>query len=87
MLEVDGEVLRLATAIMSTGLIPRKAETDAAHIAVAARHSMDFLITWNCGHIANAEILGRINFVVAETGYFLPIICTPDELFGGDENE
>ena len=45
------------------------------------------MITWNCTHIANAEILGRINYVVSEAGYILPTICTPDELFGGEEDE
>ncbi len=87
LLEVDEEVIRLVRVIMTTGLIPSKAETDAGHIAVSARHGIDFMITWNCTHIANAEILGRINYVVSEVGYFLPTICTPDELFGGEENE
>jgi len=54
---------------------------------VAARHSMDFLLTWNCIHIANAKILGRINFPVTNAGHFLPTICTPDELFGGENDE
>lgn len=87
LLEVDEEVIRLAEAIMSTGLIPAKAKTDAAHMAVASRHGMDFLITWNCTHIANAEILSRMNYIIADSGYYLPTICTPDELFGGQENE
>lgn len=87
LLEIDEEVIRLTKIIMTTGLIPSKAETDAGHIAVSARHGIDFMITWNCTHIANAEILGRINYIVTEAGYFLPIICTPDELFGGEEYE
>lgn len=87
LLEVDEEVIRLVKVIMTTGLIPSKAETDAGHIAVSARHGIDFMITWNCTHIANAEILGRLNYIVSEAGYFLPTICTPDELFGGEENE
>ena len=86
-LEVDEEVIRLTAAILSTGLIPAKAQTDAAHMAVAARHGIDFLITWNCVHIANAEILAKVNFVVAAAGYDLPTVCTPDELFGGEEDE
>jgi hypothetical protein len=67
--------------------IPPKADTDALHIAVASRHSIDFLLTWNCTHIANAEILVKINHIVTESGYFLPTICTPDELFGGEDYE
>lgn len=87
LLEVDEEVLRLAGEIMKTGLIPQKAQTDAAHIAVATRHSMDFLLTWNCAHIANAEIFSRIKFAVMNAGHSLPTICTPDELFGGENDE
>ena len=86
-LEVDEEVIRLTAAILSTGLIPAKSQTDAAHMAVAARHGIDFLITWNCVHIANAEILAKFNFVVAAAGYDLPTVCTPDELFGAEDNE
>ena len=87
LLSVDEEVIQLAKVILSTGIIPIKASTDAGHIAVATRHGIDFIITWNCTHIANAEILSRINYIVSKEGYFLPIICTPDELFGGEENE
>lgn len=87
LLEVDEQIISLAERIMKTGLIPLKADIDAAHIAVASRHSIDFLLTWNCTHIANAEILVKINHVVSEAGYFLPTICTPDELFGGENYE
>ncbi|MDD4118172.1 MAG: type II toxin-antitoxin system VapC family toxin [Kiritimatiellae bacterium] len=86
-LEVDTEVVRLAQRIVATGLIPSKAFTDAAHIAAAARHGLDFLLTWNCAHIANAEISKKIRAVMAAEGYELPEICTPEEMFGGDENE
>ncbi len=86
-LRIDNDVVALAERIIETGLIPSKAITDAGHIAIAARHSMDFLLTWNCTHIANAEILVKINYVVSAAGFFLPTICTPDELFGGEEYE
>jgi len=87
LLEVDEDVIRLARVIIDSEIIPQKASTDAGHIAVATRHGIDFLITWNCTHIANAEILCKINYIVSEAGYHLPTICTPDELFGGEENE
>ncbi|MBL69138.1 MAG: DNA-binding protein [Verrucomicrobiales bacterium] len=87
LLEIDEEVLRLAQTLLSAGIVPTSAAADAAHIAVAARHGMDFLVTWNCAHIANAEILGRMNFAVSKAGHCLPIICTPDELFGEPTNE
>jgi predicted nucleic acid-binding protein len=87
LLEIDEEVILLTRVIMNSGLIPAKADTDAGHIAIAARYGIDYLITWNCTHIANAEILSRINYVVFEAGFILPTICTPDELFGGEQNE
>ncbi len=87
LLEIDEEVLDLTDRILSTGIIPPKAATDAAHIAIAARHRVDFLMTWNCTHIANAEIMGKIRTILETAGYLSPVICTPDELFGPDENE
>ena len=86
-LALDEEALNLSDAIVAAGVIPEKAHTDAGHIALAARHGMDFLLTWNCRHIANAEILDRVDVVVTAHGYKLPIICTPDELFGIDDDE
>jgi hypothetical protein len=86
-LAIDEEVLGLSDAIVRAGIIPEKAHTDAGHIALAARHGMDFLLTWNCRHIANAEILDRVQNVFAAYGYKLPVICTPDELFGINDDE
>lgn len=54
LLDITPEVSELASRILASGKIPRKAATDAAHIAIAAVHGMDFLLTRNCVHIANA---------------------------------
>lgn len=86
-LSIDEQVISLTTEILSSDLIPGKAAADAVHIAVAARHGVDYLLTWNCKHIANAEIIRQISFIISKNGYFVPIICTPRELFGGQENE
>jgi len=80
LLEVDEEVLRLARVIIDAGLVPEKSATDAGHIAVAARHGMDFLITWNCTHIANAHTRPKIEATCRVLGYESPVICTPNEL-------
>jgi hypothetical protein len=56
LLDITPEVADWASSILGSGKIPRKAATDAAHIAIAAVHGMDFLVTWNCAHIANAAI-------------------------------
>ena len=87
LLLVDEEVMRLAALIVAAGIIPEKSATDAGHIAVAARHGVDFLLTWNCVHIANAENMKRIGVVLRQEGYESPVICTPDELAGDDFNE
>ncbi len=83
----DDEVDALTQAILKSGVIPAKAATDAAHVAIAARHGMDVLMTWNCKHIANAELLFRMAEVVARAGYRLPVICTPRELMGGLDHD
>ncbi len=83
LLEIDEETIQLTDIILETGIIPARAAADAAHIAIAARHAVDYLLTWNCRHLANAEIIRQISFHVSEAGFLLPIICTPLELSGG----
>lgn len=81
-LDIVPEVTALASGILSSGKIPRKAATDAAHIAIAAVHHMDFLVTWNCLHIANAAILKALASICRAYAYECPVICTPEELLG-----
>lgn len=84
----DPEVQRVAREIMAIGVLPPKAQVDALHIAAAAHHRVQYLLTWNCKHIANAKILPRIHRVLAGLGIPIPIICTPQELLGDDpEND
>jgi hypothetical protein len=66
--------------ILSTGLIPARAASDAVHIGYAAAHGMDFLLTWNCRHILNKVIERRLAGVCAAMGLTLPVLCTPSEL-------
>ena len=75
---------RIATAITSLGVLPPKAEVDALHIAAVAHHRVQYLLTWNCKHIANAKILPRIHGVLTDLGIPIPIICTPEEFLGDD---
>ena len=75
----------LAGALLSEGAVPEKARTDAAHIAVAAVHGMDFLVTWNCRHIANAEMEPHIREVCLRHGWHCPVICTPEQLLPIEE--
>ena len=79
-LAVTESIRELAGAILATGLIPAKAEVDAAHIAVAAVHGMDMLLTWNCTHIHNIAISRQIERICARAGFQCPVICTPFDL-------
>ena len=82
LLDITPEVAELTSGILASGKIPRKAATDAAHIAVAAVHGMDFLVTWNCAHIANAAMVKAIASICREYARECPVICTPEELLG-----
>ncbi len=81
-LEVTEETEMLAQAIMSSSVLPPHALRDAAHIAVAAVSEIDYLLTWNCKHLANAQMMRRIALVCERLSYQMPIICTPEELMG-----
>jgi hypothetical protein len=82
LLDLTPEVADLAAALIMRLPLPQRAGADAAHIAVAARHGVNFLLTWNCAHIANAELRPRIERICREQGYSVPVLCTPDELMG-----
>jgi hypothetical protein len=79
---IDDTVLALAQALVGAGAIPPSAGADAVHIAVAAAHEMDFLLTWNCAHINNAETIAGLAAALGAEGYRCPTICTPEELMG-----
>jgi predicted nucleic acid-binding protein len=81
-LQVTEAAIELARTILSKGLLPQKAFPDALHIAIATVHEVEYLLTWNCKHIANVEILPRIASLCEDLGLTLPIICTPEELLG-----
>ena len=81
LLEVTDEAVALAENLISQGPVPRKAAEDALHIAVAVVNGLDYLLTWNCKHIANAKMRDKIDEVCQLQGYEPIIICTPEELF------
>ena len=81
-LDITPEVAELAAALIARVPLPPRAGADAAHIAVATYHAMDFLLTWNSAHIANAELRSSVEQVCRESGYRPPVLCTPDELMG-----
>jgi hypothetical protein len=77
---ITGEVGTLAARFVDDGALPRKAFVDAVHVAAAAVHGMDFLLTWNCAHIANVRIRARLESLCRWHGVRPPMICTPEEL-------
>jgi predicted nucleic acid-binding protein len=72
----------LADRLVAQRVIPREAVEDSLHVAVAAASGMDYLLTWNCRHIANALLRSRITACCEDLGMKAPIICTPEELLG-----
>src|SRR5437764_14051987 len=69
-------------------VVPADPAGDALHLALASYHKCDFLVTWNCRHLANANKFGHIRRVNALLGLFVPALVTPLELLGGsDETE
>lgn len=82
LLDLNQSVLDLAEQFLERSSLPAKADVDAVHIAAATVHGIDYLLTWNCKHIANAQIQRKLAEISLDLGYELPILCTPYELLG-----
>ena len=87
LLQLGSEIDAIAKEIMTRAILPPKAQVDALHIATTVHHRIDYLLTWNCTHIANARILPRIHGLLSDLNCFIPIICTPEEMVDDDEND
>lgn len=85
-LEITDDVVTLAKKLVKDGALPREAMDDAMHIAVAAVHGVDYLLTWNYRHLDNAEKKPLVRSVCAVEGYRCPEICTPQELMGEEDD-
>lgn len=84
LLELSSEVLTIAQDLVTRDIIPTKSADDAVHIAVASIHKIDYLLTWNCKHIANPHNWRRISDCLFSHGYRASVICTPEDLIGDD---
>jgi predicted nucleic acid-binding protein len=80
LLEITPEATGLARQLLRAAALPSKAAGDALHIALSAVHGINYLLTWNCSHIANATMRPRIEGICRANGFEPPIICTPLEL-------
>ena len=87
LLEETAEAVSLAKLLVREVPLPEQATADALHMAISAVHGMDYLLTWNCTHIANASLRSRIDSACRKHRYEPPIICTPDELLQREETE
>jgi len=79
-LKISEDAILLSEKLISNGPIPNEYGEDALHIAVCAVNGIDFLLTWNCKHLANAMHRQEIEKLVETHGYACPVICTPAEL-------
>lgn len=82
LLLITSEVAPLAAQLLAAGALPAKASVDALHLAVATVNGMEYLLTWNCRHLANAVLWRKIEQTCSVAGYEPPTICTPYELMG-----
>jgi hypothetical protein len=82
LLEITPAAHDLKRTLLREGSLPQNAEVDALHIATATVHGIEYLLTWNCKHIANAVTLPSIYAVCRDAGYEPPFVCTPQELLG-----
>jgi hypothetical protein len=77
---ITSDVAMIADGLLSQASLPAKARLDALHIAAATLGGMDYLLTWNCTHIANPAFRPKIEALIRGFGYEPPVICTPQEL-------
>jgi len=81
--DVTPAARQLAAQLLLEAGLPAKANADALHIAICAVNGIDYLLTWNCTHLANAAMIPRVNNICRAVGFEPPYICTPEELMVG----
>ena len=87
LLEITPAVLDVVDTYISRHVMPADPAGDALHLALASVHRCDFLVTWNCRHLPNANKFGHIRRVNTLLGLYVPSLVTPLQLLGDDENE
>ena len=80
LLGITEEALMLAQRLLQTKAIPQEYPEDALHIAVAVVNGIEYLLTWNYKHLANAVMRNKIETICRTLGYEPTVICTPEEL-------
>ncbi|MCG8458990.1 MAG: type II toxin-antitoxin system VapC family toxin [Holophagales bacterium] len=88
LLAIEAAVAETVEAYLAYKLMPRDPGGDALHLALASHYRCDFLVTWNCRHLANANKFDHIRRVNGILGLYVPALVTPLELLGeGNEGE
>ena len=85
-LEEDSYCKALRARLTDARVLSPDAQADLKHIAIASVHRMEYLLTWNCAHLANAHIASKVTAVCSSAGYSCPILCTPLQLLERYEN-
>ncbi len=80
-LEAVPEIETIVSVYLKRKLMPRGDRGDAAHLAIASHYAVDFLLTWNCRHLANANKMEHLARVNGELGLYVPRLTTPESLF------
>ncbi|MEI8018682.1 MAG: type II toxin-antitoxin system VapC family toxin [Schlesneria sp.] len=85
LLPIDQAIFDIAMTYIQHKVMPADPKGDALHLAIASFHKCDFLVTWNCLHIANANKFGHIRRINTMLGLFVPALVTPLELLGAED--
>ena len=80
LLEMKPGIASLADQYFRAIRIPEKAKSDAFHLAIAAWHGLDYMVSWNCTHIASGRVRAIVEQINAKNNFATPTICTPEEL-------
>lgn len=86
-LDIDAEIVEIVRAYIAQRVMPADPAGDALHLAVASFHRCDFLVTWNCQHLANARKFRHVRVINTQLGLFVPTLVTPLELYEGANDE
>jgi hypothetical protein len=84
---VESSVVDIVQVYIQHKIMPNNPLGDALHLALASYHKCDFLLTWNCKHLANANKFHHIRRINTMLGLYVPTLVTPLELLGGDDDE
>ena len=85
LIEIEQQIAKIVQTYIRYKVMPDDPAGDALHLALASYHKCDFLLTWNCNHLANANKFGHIRQMNTLLGLFVPLLVTPLELLGGSD--